>query len=149
MRRREFITLVGGAVLRPLVAHAQQPKIPVVGYLSSVPSDTEALAAFRQGLADFGFIEDQNVTVLYRYANGEYERLPVLAVDLVDRQVDVIVALPSSPVAIAAKQATYHSNRLLCGQRPGPPGSGRQSQPTGWQRHGHEHVRCGPWGEKR
>jgi putative tryptophan/tyrosine transport system substrate-binding protein len=106
MRRRDFITLVGGAVLGPLVAHAQQPKIPVIGFLSSVPSDVQTLGPFRQGLADFGFIEDQNVTVLYRYADGQYERLPGLAVDLVGRRVDVIVALPSSPAAIAAKQAT-------------------------------------------
>jgi putative ABC transport system substrate-binding protein len=107
MRRRDFITALGAAMASwPRAVGAQQTKMPVIGYLSSVPSDAEALAAFRQGLADLGFIEDQNVMVLYRYADGQYERLPVLAVDLVARQVDVIVALPSSPAALAAKQAT-------------------------------------------
>jgi putative ABC transport system substrate-binding protein len=107
VRRRQFIiTLLGCAAAWPIVAQAQQPKIPLIGYLSSVPSDAEALAAFRQGLDEFGLIEDQNVTVLYRYADGQYERLPVVAVDLVARRVDVIVALRSSPAAIAAKQAT-------------------------------------------
>jgi len=91
----------------PLAVRAQQPKMPVIGYLSSISNDEEAFAAaFRQGLADLGFVEGQNVTVLYRYADGQYERLPALAVDLVARRVDVIVTLPSSPAALAAKQAT-------------------------------------------
>ncbi len=78
MRRREFITLLGGAVAWPLVARAQQAKMPVIGYLSSISSEAEVLAGFRQGLADLGFIEGQNVTSIYWYADGQYERLPVL-----------------------------------------------------------------------
>ena len=78
LKRREFITFLGGASAWPLAARAQQPKRPVIGYLSSISSEAEVLAAFRQGLADLGFIEGQNVTVIYRYADGQYERLPVL-----------------------------------------------------------------------
>jgi putative tryptophan/tyrosine transport system substrate-binding protein len=107
MRRRDFITLVGGAAAGwPVVSRAQQPKGPVIGYLNSISNNAGELAAFRQGLADLGFIEGQNVTVLYRYADGQYERLPALAADLVAQQVAVIVTLPSSPAALAAKQAT-------------------------------------------
>jgi putative ABC transport system substrate-binding protein len=106
-KRREFITRLGGAALAwPLAARAQRPKGLVIGYLNSISNDAKELAAFRQGLADLGFIEGQNVAVLYRYADGQYERLPGLAADLVAQQVDVIVTLPSSPAALAAKQAT-------------------------------------------
>jgi putative ABC transport system substrate-binding protein len=107
MKRRDFITLVGGAVVWwPIAARAQQPKGPVIGYLNSISSIAEQLAGFRQGLADLGFIEGQNMTILYRYADGQYERLPALAADLVAQQVDIIVAVPSSPAALAAKGAT-------------------------------------------
>jgi putative tryptophan/tyrosine transport system substrate-binding protein len=109
MRRREFIGFVGGATaLLPLVSRAQQPRTPIVGYLSSISTDAEASfrAAFWQGLADVGFIENQNVTIIYRYADGHYERLPALADDLVAQQVDIIVTGLSSPAALAAKHAT-------------------------------------------
>src|SRR6516164_7738192 len=107
MRRRDFIQgIAGSAAAWPLAARAQRPKGLVIGYLNSVSNNAEELAAFRQGLADLGFIEGQNVAVLYRYADGQYERLPALAADLVAQQVDVIVTLPSSPAALAAKQAT-------------------------------------------
>ena len=109
MRRREFIGFVGGATaLLPLVSRAQQPRTPVVGYLSSISKDAEAAlrAAFWQGLAEAGFFENQNVTIVYRYADGHYERLPALADELVVRQVDMIVTAPSSPAALAAKHAT-------------------------------------------
>jgi ABC-type uncharacterized transport system substrate-binding protein len=107
MRRRDFITLLGGsAAAWPLAARAQRPKGLVIGYLNSISNNAKELAAFRQGLADLGFIEGQNVALLYRYADGQYERLPALAADLVAQQVDVIVTLPSSPAALAAKQAT-------------------------------------------
>jgi putative ABC transport system substrate-binding protein len=106
MRRREFITLLGGMAARPLAARAQPLKGPVIGYLNSITYNAEDLAAFRQGLADLGFIEGQNVTVLYRYADGQYERLPALAAELVAQQVGVIVTSSSSPAALAAKRAT-------------------------------------------
>jgi len=107
--RREFISALGGATVAwPLAASAQQLRTPVIGYLSSVSKEPDAymLAGFRQGLADLGFIENQNVTFIYRYADGQYERLPALADELVARQVDVIVTGPSSPAALAAKYAT-------------------------------------------
>jgi putative ABC transport system substrate-binding protein len=109
MRRREFMGLVGGApALLPLASRAQQARMPVIGYLSSLSKDPEASlrAAFWQGLAEVGLIENQNVTIIYRYAEGQYDRMPALAEELVARQVDIIITSPSSPAALAAKHAT-------------------------------------------
>jgi putative tryptophan/tyrosine transport system substrate-binding protein len=107
MRRRDFITALGaGMAFWPLSARAQKPKMPVIGYLCSISNNAEVLASFRQGLADQGFVEGQNVQVIYRYADGKYDQLPGLAADLVARQVDVITTEPSSPAALAAKRAT-------------------------------------------
>jgi putative ABC transport system substrate-binding protein len=95
MRRREFITLVGGtAVAWPFAGYAQQSAMPVIGFLrSNAPEDTpELLTAFREGLKDTGFAEGQNVIIEYRFANNQNERLPALAADLVRRQVAVIFA---------------------------------------------------------
>jgi putative ABC transport system substrate-binding protein len=110
MRRREVIALLGGAasaLLRPLAARAQQPALPVVGFLTSRgPGDSpQLLAASRQGLKDTGFVEGQNVTFEYRFAGHQNEQLPALAADLVHRQVTVI-ATSGSPAALAAKAAT-------------------------------------------
>ena len=107
MRRREFITLLGGAaVTRPLVAQAQQSALPVVGFLNSRgPGENESiLVAFRRGLTEVGYVEGQNVTIEYRWANNQYDRLPALVADLVGRQVAVIVS--NGPPINAAKAAT-------------------------------------------
>jgi putative ABC transport system substrate-binding protein len=108
LRRREFITLLGGAATWPLAARAQQPPMPLIGYLgvsSFEKSAGRSLHAFKRGLAESGYVEDRNVTIEYRWADDEYDRLPALAVELVQRGVEVLVAA-GSPAALPAKAAT-------------------------------------------
>jgi putative ABC transport system substrate-binding protein len=108
VKRREFITLLGGAAVAwPLVARAQQP-MPLIGYLSarSREDTSHLIAAFQRGLAETGYIEGQNVAIEYRFALGQYDRLPMMAAEFVRRPVDVIATTGGEPAALAAKAAT-------------------------------------------
>src|SRR5438477_9456615 len=108
MRRREFICVIGGAAAWPLAVRAQQPAKPVIGYLDAgaPASVAKLIEKFRQGLAETGYVEGQNVTIEYRWGEGRHEILPSLAADLVGRQVAVIVATGGEVSAVAAKGAT-------------------------------------------
>src|SRR5262249_24017995 len=109
LKRRELITLLGGAAVGwPLAARAQQPNMPVVGFLYGGPADASRhyAAAFRKGLSDTGNIEGQNVVVEYHWLEGQYDRAPMLVADMARRRVAVIASLGATPVALAAKAAT-------------------------------------------
>jgi putative tryptophan/tyrosine transport system substrate-binding protein len=109
LRRREFLSLVGGAAAGwPLAAHAQQAALPVIGFLNALSPDgfTERMRGFRQGLKDTGYVEGENLALEYRWAEGQFDRLPAMAAELVRRQVAVIVAAGSVRAVLATKAAT-------------------------------------------
>jgi putative tryptophan/tyrosine transport system substrate-binding protein len=106
--RRQFISALGATIAMPLAAHAQQPAMPVVGFLSSRSTGESdgVVASFRQGLGEAGFVEGQNVVTAFRWAEGRYDRLSALAAELVNQRVAAILAAGGSPSALAAKAAT-------------------------------------------
>src|SRR5262249_7567703 len=109
LKRREFITLVGGAAAWPLAVRAQQPPpLPIIGFMSARGPEDSAylLEAFRRCLADGGYVEGQNLSIEYRWARGQYDLLPAMAADLVSRRVSVLVAVGGDPSPLAAKRAT-------------------------------------------
>ncbi len=147
MRRRELVLLLGGAMTAARAVRAQQKAMPVIGLIGLGSPDTSAsfMAAFRQGLSETGYVEGQNAAIEYRWAEGRYDRLPALAIDLVGRGVDVIVTSSSVRYSSGERRNLDDPDRLHRRQRPGRRGGGLQSRPAGRQSDGRQlpHDRTG------
>jgi len=141
MNRRKLMLLLAAAMAAPCALRAQQNAMPVVGYLNSTWPDPHAplVAAFRQGLSETGYVEGQNLSIEYRWAEGQYDRLPALAADLAGHKVDVIATSGGDPSAFAAKRGDLDDpDRLRHWRRPGRGGPGCQSRPAGRKPHGRQ-----------
>jgi len=142
LRRREFITLLGGTATLPLAAYAQ-PAMPVIGFLNPTSPDmlADRLRAFRQGLGETGFVEGKNVAIEYSWAEGQYNRLPALATELVRRQVTVIVATGGTVTPLAAKAATTSTPIVfIVPRRSGETWTCCQPGTAGWQPDRHQYF---------